>query len=91
MKTVSGNLKTKKTKANLINTDRSTHATEIGLKKKKRTCLKCGDKFLSKGPYNRICDKCSLSNERVASSAYSVGKNPPSGPNSFEKQLYELN
>ncbi len=88
MKTVSGNLKTKRTKVNIVNDDRSIHTTEIGLKKK-RACLKCGQKFLSKGPYNRICDKCSVSNERVASSAYSVGKSSPSS--SHEKQLYELN
>jgi hypothetical protein len=34
--------------------------------KQKRSCLKCGEKFPSKGPYNRVCDKCSSMNERVA-------------------------
>ncbi len=90
MKNVSGGLDTKRKKANLKDADRSIRATEVGLKKK-RACLKCGQKFHSKGPYNRICDKCGMSNERVASSAYSVGNRPTSGSNPFEKQLYELN
>ncbi len=90
MKNVSGSLKTKKKKANTIDTHRSIRTTDAGLKKK-RPCLKCGQKFHSKGPYNRICDKCGLSNERVASSAYSVGQRSSSSSNTFEKQLYELN
>ncbi len=90
MKNVSGCLNTKRKKANLKDTERSVRTRETSLKKK-RACLKCGQKFHSKGPYNRICDKCSVSNERVASSAYSVGQRPVSNPNSFEKQLFELN
>ena len=90
MKNVSSDLNTKRKKTNLKDADRSIRTTEVGLKKK-RACLKCGQKFHSKGPYNRICDKCSMSNERVASSAYSVGNRPTSSSNSFEKQLYELN
>ncbi len=90
MKNVSGCLNKKRKKANLKDVDRSISTTEIGLKKK-RACLKCGQKFHSKGPYNRICDKCGISNERVASSAYSVGNRAPSSSNQFEKQLYELN
>jgi ribosomal protein S27AE len=64
--------------------------TKIGLKKK-RACLKCGKQFLSKGPYNRICDKCGLMNERVASSAYSVSEKSSSEPNTLEKRFYGLN
>ena len=64
--------------------------TKTGLKKK-RACLKCGKQFLSKGPYNRICDKCGLMNERVASSAYSVSDKSSSEPNSLEKRFYGLN
>ncbi len=90
MKSVSGSLTTKRKKRNMEDADRSIITTGNVLKKK-RACLKCGQKFLSKGPYNRICEKCGLSNERVASSAYSVGKRPVSSPNSFEKQLFELN
>lgn len=30
---------------------------------KKRTCLMCGKKFLSKGPHNRRCKKC---NQKIA-------------------------
>jgi ribosomal protein S27AE len=59
--------------------------------KKKRACLKCGKQFLSKGPYNRICDKCGLMNERVASSTYSVSEKSSSEPNSLEKRFYGLN
>ncbi len=40
---------------------------------KKRLCLKCGKKFPSKGLYNRICERCSLLNERMATGTYSVG------------------
>lgn len=33
--------------------------------KKSISCLKCGVKFPSKGPYNRICDKCASTNSRI--------------------------
>ncbi len=90
MKNVASGLKTKRGKAKLKDADRST-ITKGNALKKKRACLKCGQRFLSKGPYNRLCEKCSLSNERVASSAYSVGNRAPSGSNSVDKQLFELN
>ncbi len=64
--------------------------TKTGLKKK-RACLKCGKQFLSKGPYNRICDKCGLMNERVASSTYSVSEKSSSESNTLEKRFYGLN
>ncbi len=35
-------------------------------------CLKCGEKFLSERPYNRICGNCSLINERIAFRTHSV-------------------
>ncbi len=44
--------------------------------KKKRLCLKCGEKFLSKRPFNRICEECSLKNERVAFRTHSVSSKP---------------
>ncbi len=66
-------------------------STTKGGLKKKRACLKCGKQFLSKGPYNRICDKCGLMNERVASSAYSVSEKPSSESNTLEKRFYGLN
>ncbi len=31
---------------------------------KKRLCLKCGKKFDSLHPYNRICDKCTIENDK---------------------------
>ena len=43
---------------------------------KKRLCLKCGKKVLSKHPYNRICEECSLKNERIAFRTYSVSSKP---------------
>ncbi len=33
--------------------------------KKNRLCLKCGEKFLSRLPCNRICGKCGLTNKRI--------------------------
>ena len=33
--------------------------------KKKRLCLKCGEKFLNRHPYNCICEQCSLKNKRI--------------------------
>ncbi|GAX62331.1 archaeal DNA polymerase II, large subunit [Candidatus Scalindua japonica] len=61
------------------------------ISKQKRICLKCGEKFPSKGPYNRICDKCSSTNERVASSTYAVRNSTPSEPNTLEKRFYGQN
>jgi hypothetical protein len=59
--------------------------------KQKRSCLKCGEKFPSKGPYNRVCDKCSSMNERVANSTYVVRESIPSDSTTVEKRFYELN
>ncbi len=44
--------------------------------KKERLCLKCGEKFLSERSYNRICEKCSLINQKIALKTYSVSSNP---------------
>ena len=43
---------------------------------KERLCLKCGKKFLSKRPSNRICEKCSLINQRIALKLHSVSNLP---------------
>ncbi len=59
--------------------------------KKKRLCLKCGKKFLSKGPYNRVCERCGLLNERMATSTYSIGNTSPDKSDVLEDRLYELN
>ncbi|MBL7045020.1 MAG: hypothetical protein ISR98_00250 [Parcubacteria group bacterium] len=40
--------------------------------KQKRICLKCGEKFPSKGPYNCICDRCNSVNERTVRTQYKV-------------------
>lgn len=81
-------LNRKKVKSREVHKGFST--TKTGLKKK-RACLKCRKQFLSKGPYNRICDKCGLMNERVASSIYSVSEKSSSEPGSLEKRFYGLN
>ena len=44
--------------------------------KKKRLCLKCGEKFLSERLYNRICEKCSLINKEIALHTHSVSLKP---------------
>ncbi len=59
--------------------------------KKKRPCLKCGNKFVSEGPYNRICEKCRLVNERTAPSVYSLSGTSKDEPNPIKEGLYELN
>ena len=59
--------------------------------KQKRSCLKCGEKFPSKGPYNRVCDKCSSMNERVANSTYAVREKSPSESSTVEKRFYGFN
>ena len=41
-----------------------------------RLCLKCEEKFLSKRPYNRICEKCSLINKKIALKTHSVSSKP---------------
>ncbi len=37
---------------------------------KSRVCLKCGMKFSSNSPYNRLCDKCTSKNSRTAYRAF---------------------
>lgn len=59
--------------------------------KKQRFCLKCGEKFLSKGAYNRICEKCGLTNERVTTCMYSVNGISSDGVNIDNSKLHELN
>jgi len=59
--------------------------------KKKRICLRCEKQFVSEGPYNRICDKCRLANERIASSVYSINGPSAEIKNFVEKELHNLN
>ncbi len=40
--------------------------------KKRRLCLKCGKKFLSIGPHNRLCEKCISINEKIALKTFYV-------------------
>ncbi len=90
MKNTTSYLKLHRKKMKLREDPKGFNTTKIGLKKK-RACLKCGKQFLSKGPYNRICEKCGLMNERVASSTYSVSEKPSSESNTLEKRFYGLN
>ncbi|KHE91804.1 MAG: hypothetical protein K8F52_12695 [Candidatus Scalindua rubra] len=45
---------------------------KVGRREKKRSCLKCGREFPSKGPYNRICVKCDLMNGKTGVVRYSL-------------------
>jgi Zn finger protein HypA/HybF involved in hydrogenase expression len=90
MKSVSEYSKPKSKKIKSNNTTKSAYTKVTGVKQK-RMCLKCGEKFPSKGPYNRICDKCSSMNERVATSTYAVRESVPSEPSALEKRFYGQN
>ncbi len=50
--------------------------TDKSESKKERLCLKCGEKFLSECAFNRICEKCSLTNEELTSHVHSVSSEP---------------
>ncbi len=90
MKSISNYSKTDRKKMKLKDTSKEASTKVISLKQK-RVCLKCGEKFPSKGPYNRVCDKCSSMNERVANSTYAVRENAPSEPSAVEKRFYGSN
>ncbi len=49
----------------IIANDRAVAAFRQKKKDNNRTCLKCNKRFLGKGPYNRICDKCEGANSRM--------------------------
>ena len=66
-------------------------STNVISSNQKRVCLKCGEKFPSKGPFNRVCDKCSSMNERVANSTYAVRESSPSESSTVEKRFYGFN
>ena len=59
--------------------------------KKKRICLRCERQFISEGPYNRLCDKCRMANERIASSVYSINGSSAEIKNLVEKEVHTLN
>ncbi|MDR4504681.1 MAG: hypothetical protein MRK01_07815 [Candidatus Scalindua sp.] len=59
--------------------------------KEKRYCLRCDKKFISEGPYNRICDKCRIANERIASSVYSINGASVEPKHLVENGLHKLN
>ncbi len=40
--------------------------------KKRRLCLKCGNKFLSIGPHNRLCENCASTNSKLAMNTFCV-------------------
>ncbi len=90
MKSISNYSKPNSKKMELKGTSKEASTKVISLKRK-RVCLKCGEKFPSKGPYNRVCDKCSSMNERVANSTYVVRESIPSDSTTVEKRFYELN
>ncbi len=49
--------KTDKKRETLKDTSLTYDTNKFG-SKKSRLCFKCGEKFLSIGPYNRLCVKC---------------------------------
>ncbi len=68
-------LKSDRKRKTLRDTSLSCDTNKFG-SKKKRLCLKCGEKFLSECHNNRICEKCSLINERIALKTHSVSSKP---------------
>ncbi len=90
MKRVTNYSKPDRKKMKLKDASKKTSTKVISLKQK-RVCLKCGEKFPSKGPYNRVCDKCSSMNERVANSTYAVRKNSSPESSAAEKRFYGFN
>ena len=65
--------------------------TPVDRLQNKRLCLKCGKKFLSEGPHNRICVKCGLINDRIIVVTYSVSLRFSDVMNFVEEHLYDLN
>ncbi|MDP6924343.1 MAG: hypothetical protein R2568_04860 [Candidatus Scalindua sp.] len=90
MKRVSNYSKPNREKMKINDTSKEASTKVISLKQK-RVCLKCGEKFPSKGPYNRVCDKCSSMNERVANSTYAVRESPSPESSAAEKRFYGFN
>ena len=90
MKSVSNYSKLNRKKMKLKDTNEEDSTKVISLKQK-RVCLKCGEKFPSKGPYNRVCDKCSSMNERVANSTYAVRESSSPESSASEKRFYGFN
>ncbi len=90
MKRVSSYSKTNRKKMELKNTSEEASTKAIS-SKQKRVCLKCGEKFPSKGPHNRVCDKCSSMNERVANSTYAVRESSSPESSVAEKRVYGFN
>ena len=43
---------------------------------KKRTCLRCGDEFISEGNHNRLCKKCTVLIENNVVFIVKIYKNP---------------
>ena len=78
----------KKMKLEAVSKEASTKVVSL---KQNRVCLKCGEKFPSKGPYNRVCDKCSSMNERVANSTYAVRESSSPESSAAEKRFYGFN
>lgn len=59
--------------------------------KKKRVCLKCGEKFLSKSPYNRVCDKCASMNERLSSNEKVLSPYDSTNGNEYNTGFHNYN
>ncbi len=58
-------LKSDRKRKNLRDKSLTCDTNKFG-SKGKRLCLKCGKKFLSIGPHNRLCENCVSTNEKIA-------------------------
>ncbi len=90
MRNASSSLNTKKKMKMLKDNPKSYTSLKVKAGKK-RICLKCGEKFLSKGRYNRICEKCGMTNERIATNTYSVKGISSESTDTFKGNFFELN
>ena len=59
----------------------------VGRLQKKRLCLKCGKKFFSKSPHNRICVKCVSINDSIRADTYSLSLSISDVMNCVEENL----
>lgn len=62
-----------KSKRRVSGSEPGSHDTYKKSLKKNRLCLKCGERFLSTGPYNRLCETCASTNEKIAVKTFCVG------------------
>ena len=80
-------LKSDRKRKTLRDTSLSCDTYKFG-SKKERLCLRCGEKFLSKRPFNCICKKCSLIYKRIALKTHSVSSKPLGEDDAISRSHY---